>query len=61
MESSISISTIPILVGRTDVYKRQLEDNAQAKWPHIDEKYFEEAAVYYKIPAYRARNNEKAR
>ena len=41
--------------------KLALEDNAQAKWPHIDEKYFEEAAVYYKIPDYRARNNEKER
>ena len=41
--------------------KLALEDNAQTKWPHIDEKYFEEAAVYYKIPDYRARNNEKER
>ena len=41
--------------------KLALEDNAQATWPHIDEKYFEEAAVYYKIPDYRARNNEKER
>ena len=41
--------------------KLALEDNAQAKWPHIDEKYFEEAAAYYKIPDYRARNNEKER
>ena len=39
--------------------KLALEDNAQTKWPHIDEKYFEEAAAYYKIPDYRARNNEK--
>lgn len=41
--------------------KLALEDNVQPKWPHIDEKYFEEAAVYYKIPDYRARNNEKER
>lgn len=41
--------------------KHVLEDNAQAKWPHIDEKYFEEAAAYYKIPDYRARKNEKER
>lgn len=39
--------------------KLALEDNVQAKWPHIDEKYFEEAAAYYKIPDYRIRKNEK--
>lgn len=33
--------------------KLALEDNVQPKWPHIDEKYFEEAAEFYQIPDYR--------
>ena len=37
--------------------KLALEENTQIRWPHIDEKYFKEAATYYEIPDYRCKNN----